>query len=200
MYALKRDFPHLQFSLNGGIQSVEEVCQVLAYDQQGQQVHGVMIGRAAYNMPWNVFACADSHVFGRDENPAISRQQVWPSPEFCACPMHSYLQSHCQLAQSALWYCHSVFRNDRYFALKRYMPLLSHVSIRARTRFLSQYTFCTQFKPDACIPAAHRAERMCLSWWSIHLFPLMLAPGSNLGHRHVCEYGTMAPCDVPAHR
>lgn len=84
MYALKRDFPHLQFSLNGGIQSVEEVCDVLAHDEQEQQVHGVMIGRAAYNMPWNVLANADSRVFGCDDDPATSRRQVCP-----LCTLHT---------------------------------------------------------------------------------------------------------------
>lgn len=78
MYALKRDFPHLEFSLNGGIQSVEEVCDILAHEERGHQVHGVMIGRAAYNMPWNVLACADSQVFGCDGDPASSRRQVQP--------------------------------------------------------------------------------------------------------------------------
>ena len=76
MYALKRDFQHLQFSLNGGIQSVEEVCEVLAHEEGGLQVHGVMIGRAAYSMPWNVLACADSQVFGCDGDPSVSRWQV----------------------------------------------------------------------------------------------------------------------------
>eukprot|EP00892_Ulva_mutabilis_P003385 jgi/Ulvmu1/1418/UM011_0147.1 len=76
VYALKRDFPHLDFSLNGGIQSIEEVREILAHGEGGNQVHGVMIGRAAYNMPWNVLACADTQVFGCESDPAISRRQV----------------------------------------------------------------------------------------------------------------------------
>ena len=42
--ALLRDFPHLTFSINGGITSLHQAQQLL---EEG--VHGVMIGRAAYN-------------------------------------------------------------------------------------------------------------------------------------------------------
>ena len=38
VYALRRDFPHLQFSLNGGIQGPEEAKQVLAHTLADTQV------------------------------------------------------------------------------------------------------------------------------------------------------------------
>ena len=76
VFALKRDFPHLEFSLNGGIQSWEEVNEILAHTHDDAAVHGVMLGRAAFNMPWHVLACADTRVFGCDNDPAISRRQV----------------------------------------------------------------------------------------------------------------------------
>lgn len=71
VWALKRDFPHLNFSLNGGVLTLEEVAAALrtvngdageaaaagsdlsAGGGGGRQgVMGVMVGRAAYNMPW----------------------------------------------------------------------------------------------------------------------------------------------------
>lgn len=76
VFALKRDFPHLNFSLNGGIQGPEEAREVLRHTVEGARVHGVMIGRAAYNMPWQTLAQADTMIFGAAENAAQSRRQV----------------------------------------------------------------------------------------------------------------------------
>jgi tRNA-dihydrouridine synthase A len=46
VYQLKRDFPHLQIALNGGIGRDEQVRECL------QQVDSVMVGREAYHNPW----------------------------------------------------------------------------------------------------------------------------------------------------
>ncbi len=43
---LQQDFPHLSFSLNGGIQSLEQILRL------APQFHGLMIGRAAYHHPY----------------------------------------------------------------------------------------------------------------------------------------------------
>lgn len=45
VYQLKRDFPHLNISINGGIKTIEEIKQHLQY------VDGVMVGREAYQHP-----------------------------------------------------------------------------------------------------------------------------------------------------
>lgn len=45
-YQLKRDFPHLEILLNGGITTLE------AMQSHLQAVDGVMIGREAYHNPW----------------------------------------------------------------------------------------------------------------------------------------------------
>lgn len=80
VWALKRDFPHLQFTLNGGVLtalSAADAIQLAAHGiEQGAAIHGVMIGRAAYNDPWGVLADADVHLFGEATNPATSRRQV----------------------------------------------------------------------------------------------------------------------------
>jgi tRNA-dihydrouridine synthase A len=68
IYRLKRDFPHLWVEINGGIKTIAEV------QQQLQQVDAVMVGRAAYDTPYD-FAGVDRAVFG-DETPPLSRHQV----------------------------------------------------------------------------------------------------------------------------
>ncbi len=56
MFALRRDFPDLTFSINGGIGGPAEAAAILD-SRLGTQhgVEGVMIGRAAYNYPWQVY-------------------------------------------------------------------------------------------------------------------------------------------------
>jgi tRNA-dihydrouridine synthase A len=46
VYRLKKDFPDLEFILNGGIATKEEI------ENQQSKVDGVMLGRAAYHQPW----------------------------------------------------------------------------------------------------------------------------------------------------
>ena len=68
VYRLKRDFPHLTFVINGGIQSLEQCRAHLAH------VDGVMLGREAYSNPW-LLARVDEVLFGA-ENPVDSRDEV----------------------------------------------------------------------------------------------------------------------------
>lgn len=137
VWALKRDFPHLEFSLNGGVQSLQEAAAALRLANQSPTgaaepaapsngaaagaasgaedgaaaagaaeaangaaangaataggaapgwaaaaagleggITGVMIGRAAYNVPWDTLGDADRAIFGAEANPAASRRQV----------------------------------------------------------------------------------------------------------------------------
>ncbi|KAL5986629.1 hypothetical protein ACLOJK_014962 [Asimina triloba] len=74
-YALLRDFPELQLTINGGITSVEEVRlgkSAIAARKQG--AHGVMVGRAAYNNPWSTLGHVDATVYGTTSN-GLSRRQ-----------------------------------------------------------------------------------------------------------------------------
>ncbi|NVJ93622.1 MAG: tRNA dihydrouridine(20/20a) synthase DusA [Methylocystaceae bacterium] len=68
VHEIKKDFPHLEIILNGGILSVEEAQSHL------DKVDGVMIGRAAYETPY-IMANADQVIFG-SEAPIISRQEA----------------------------------------------------------------------------------------------------------------------------
>ncbi|WJX43594.1 hypothetical protein P8452_30669 [Trifolium repens] len=69
-YGLLRDFPDLIFTINGGIASVDEVN---AAREAG--AHGVMIGRAAYNNPWNVLGHVDTAIYGVPSC-GLTRRQV----------------------------------------------------------------------------------------------------------------------------
>jgi len=68
VYRLKREFPHLQIEINGGILTLEQAQAHLQF------IDAVMIGRAAYDNPY-LFAAADAKFFG-DSSPALTRQQV----------------------------------------------------------------------------------------------------------------------------
>ncbi|KAL6965292.1 hypothetical protein U1Q18_036346 [Sarracenia purpurea var. burkii] len=69
-YALLRDFPDLRFTINGGINGVNEVNAALR-----EGAHGVMVGRAAYSNPWNTLGHVDSAVYGAPRN-NLTRRQV----------------------------------------------------------------------------------------------------------------------------
>lgn len=57
VYQLKRDFPHLEILLNGGVQTLEQIDTHLAH------VDGVMIGREAYHHP-HLMAAFDARYYG----------------------------------------------------------------------------------------------------------------------------------------
>ncbi len=65
VYQLKKDFPHLEIIVNGGILDLDQT------EEHLKHVDGVMIGRAAYNQP-EMFAEADSRIFGEPPTPPLS--------------------------------------------------------------------------------------------------------------------------------
>ncbi|XP_058203460.1 uncharacterized protein LOC131317812 isoform X2 [Rhododendron vialii] len=69
-YALLRDFPDLRFTINGGINGINEVNAALKAG-----AHGVMVGRAAYNNTWNTLGHVDSAVYGAPQS-NVTRRQV----------------------------------------------------------------------------------------------------------------------------
>ncbi len=66
VYRLKAARPDLHVSINGGIETLDEVLAHL------EHVDGVMLGRAAYQRPW-LLADVDRLVFGQAGNPLISQ-------------------------------------------------------------------------------------------------------------------------------
>ena len=68
VYRLKRDLPHVEVVLNGGLADLEAAGRALAH------VDGVMLGRAAYHDLW-LLAGVDRTLFG-DAAPAPERGDV----------------------------------------------------------------------------------------------------------------------------
>jgi len=68
VYRLKAAHPELTIVINGGIRSLDEA------ENHLQHVDGVMLGRAAYQMPY-LLAEVDRRIFGSDE-PPVSRREV----------------------------------------------------------------------------------------------------------------------------
>ncbi|HWI15759.1 MAG TPA: tRNA-dihydrouridine synthase, partial [Burkholderiales bacterium] len=67
-YRLKRDFPHLEILINGGVKTLEEI------DAHLLHVDGVMLGREAYHNPY-LMAAFDARYYG-DDAPPKSRAEV----------------------------------------------------------------------------------------------------------------------------
>ncbi|GMQ45375.1 tRNA dihydrouridine(20/20a) synthase DusA [Vibrio sp. 10N] len=67
-YQIKKDFPHLNVAVNGGVKTLEESLEHL------QHLDGVMIGREAYQNPY-ILAQVDQLIFGSDA-PVKKRKQV----------------------------------------------------------------------------------------------------------------------------
>ena len=74
VYQLKRDFPHLKMSINGGIKSLEEAKAHL------EHMDGVMVGREAYQNP-GILATVDREIFGiegADTDPVAVVRAMYP--------------------------------------------------------------------------------------------------------------------------
>jgi tRNA-dihydrouridine synthase A len=61
-YQLKRDFPHLEIIINGGIKTLADI------DAHLPHVDGVMLGREAYHNPY-LMAAFDARYYGDDATP-----------------------------------------------------------------------------------------------------------------------------------
>jgi tRNA-dihydrouridine synthase len=95
VHRLVTEYPDLQFVLNGGLGSMQQVdahlglgplsCGEVLHSQPlsdygeengwGQPVHGCMVGRAVYTNPF-MFSQADTRYFGASSDPNLTRGQV----------------------------------------------------------------------------------------------------------------------------
>jgi tRNA-dihydrouridine synthase A len=78
--SMKRAFPQLNLSVNGGITSLDQAQGLL-----DAGADGVMIGRAAYHEPWDILSDADRRFFGG---------QPGPDPWTVADAMRPYIAAH----------------------------------------------------------------------------------------------------------
>ena len=81
VYELKKQFPHLHISINGGIKTIADAKQHLSYTD------GVMMGREVYSNPY-LLTQVEKELFDNDE-PALSREDVVQK-------MVSYTEKHIQ--------------------------------------------------------------------------------------------------------
>lgn len=79
-YQLKRDFPHLEILINGGIKTLGEV------ETHLQHVDGVMLGREAYHNPY-VLADVDARFYGSTDAPLTREQVEAKLIDYCAAEM-----------------------------------------------------------------------------------------------------------------
>ena len=68
VYQLKKDFPEIEFIINGGIKTLTEARQHL------QQVDGVMLGREAYHNPY-LLSKVDKYLYN-DNHDLLDRHQI----------------------------------------------------------------------------------------------------------------------------
>ena len=68
VYQLKRDYPKLNISINGGVKSITEAKGHL------EHLDGVMVGREAYQNPY-ILAFVDNELYGANK-PILSREQI----------------------------------------------------------------------------------------------------------------------------
>jgi tRNA-dihydrouridine synthase A len=75
VYQMKRDFPDLHLSINGGVTTLAE-----AKTHLSEGMDGVMIGRAAYHNPTDVLSTADREIYGVgvDSDPVEVVHQMLP--------------------------------------------------------------------------------------------------------------------------
>ena len=79
VHAMRGEFPRLDLWINGGIGSLDE-----AKDHLGAGLDGVMIGRAAYQRPWDVLSGAD----------ALHGDAHAPSPEYVVDAVRPAIAAH----------------------------------------------------------------------------------------------------------
>eukprot|EP01035_Chromulina_nebulosa_P022375 gene22375-28971_t len=70
VYQLKSDFPSLQFTINGGFNSLPDV-----NDQLDKGLYGVMVGRAVVNDPYH-WRHIDTKIYNQQSDPGLTRREV----------------------------------------------------------------------------------------------------------------------------
>ncbi len=97
VYRLKRELPHLQIEINGGILTLQEASAHLDH------VDGVMIGRAAYDNPW-MLREADNRFFG---NGTAAARDGMPTRDAVVAAMLPYLRDW----QGRGWHPRAILRH-----------------------------------------------------------------------------------------
>jgi tRNA-dihydrouridine synthase A len=73
VYDMKRAFPHLHLSINGGMSDAQAMQNQLP--EHGGVMDGVMVGRAAYHQPFDILGNADALIYDDTRTP-LSRSEL----------------------------------------------------------------------------------------------------------------------------
>ena len=76
---LKKDFPDLRFVINGGFNTIEKVKDVLT---EQPILEGCMVGRLAYNTPWELTK-VDRLLFGETKDSPNREELLLKYAEYC---------------------------------------------------------------------------------------------------------------------
>lgn len=124
VYQLKKDFPHIEFSINGGITDMQQTLQHFT------QVDGVMMGREAYYNPW-VLTQVDSVLAALENNQPITLEDL-----------QQYEKSRWQIVQDYMEYMESQLTKGVYLR-RMTIHLLSlfhgQPGAKAWRRYLSEH-------------------------------------------------------------
>ena len=101
VHQLKKDFPHLNISINGGFTTNAQITEQL------QQLDGVMVGRQAYHNPW-LLASWDAAFFGATPT-GLTREQVEAQMcDYMAREFAKYATPHSAIARHMLGLRHGL--------------------------------------------------------------------------------------------
>ena len=116
VHQLKKDFPHLKFILNGGLQNNAQIAL------QGPKVDGVMIGRAAYHTPYMMRTW--------DQWFKLGEVSVQVEPQDPMCAQEDRLEIESQMAHYMAAQCKN--GNASWLSMARHMLGLWHGQAGAR--------------------------------------------------------------------
>lgn len=71
VYQLQEEFPHLKFTINGGIKTLAQADEIL----KTHKVYGCMLGRTAYENPYELVK-TDQLIYGYEDKPVPSREEI----------------------------------------------------------------------------------------------------------------------------
>ena len=129
IYRLKKELPHLEIEINGGIKTFDQA------EEQLQHVDAVMIGRAAYENPF-LFADADQRFFGKQHETLTTRRELVEA-------MYPYIEN--MLSTTDLWLSRAVRHMHGLFSGMK--------GTKAWKRFLAE----NSYGPDANVDTLKRA-------------------------------------------
>ena len=78
VFEIKKMFPHLNFVINGGFNTVEKVHDILREDHELYSFNGLegcMSGRLAMNNPWDC-ARIDRDIYGDFDGATLTREEI----------------------------------------------------------------------------------------------------------------------------